>query len=100
MYEYARKGLELPEPIQPRNVKIAKLELGEFDGTTCILHVACGGGTYMRSLVHDIAQSLGTYAHMTELERTRQGPYTLDTALTLDHSFCLKDVLGCIHSSC
>ncbi|KAI8877891.1 tRNA pseudouridine synthase B [Backusella circina FSU 941] len=99
MYEYARTGLVLPQPIQPRNVKITKLELGAFDGTTCILHVTCGGGTYMRSLVYDVAESLGTCAHMIELERTRQGLYTLDKTLALDESFCVKEVVECIHSS-
>jgi tRNA pseudouridine55 synthase len=84
LYDYARNGIALPEPIQPRQVYIESLELVNFDQDTCVLRVVCGGGTYMRSLVHDMANSMGTYGHMTALERTRQGRFSVRDALVLN----------------
>lgn len=55
----------------------------------------CGSGTYMRSLVHDIAISMGTYGHMTELIRTRQGIYNEKDSLLLDkESITVQHVLN------
>ena len=41
-------------------------------------------GTYIRSLARDIAAALGTVGHVTHLARTRAGPFTLDSAISLD----------------
>ncbi|KAI9322189.1 pseudouridine synthase [Dichotomocladium elegans] len=84
-YDYARQGIPLPKPIEPRKVRIDSLELVQYDddGGDALLRVTCGGGTYMRSLVHDLGLTLGCYAHMTGLKRTRQGPFTLEHCLAL-----------------
>jgi tRNA pseudouridine55 synthase len=41
-------------------------------------------GTYIRSLARDIALALGTVGHVTMLRRTKAGPFTLDSAISLD----------------
>ena len=41
-------------------------------------------GTYIRSLARDIAYALGTVGHVTMLRRTKAGPFTLDSAISLD----------------
>jgi len=41
-------------------------------------------GTYIRSLARDIAQALGTVGHVTMLRRTKAGPFTLASAISLD----------------
>ena len=41
-------------------------------------------GTYIRSLARDIAHALGTVGHVTMLRRTRAGPFTLESAISLD----------------
>ena len=41
-------------------------------------------GTYIRSLARDIARALGTVGHVTMLQRTKAGPFTLDQAISLD----------------
>jgi tRNA pseudouridine55 synthase len=41
-------------------------------------------GTYIRSLAHDIAHALGTVGHVTMLRRTKAGPFTFETAISLD----------------
>jgi tRNA pseudouridine55 synthase len=45
------------------------------------LNVSCGGGCYIRSLIRDIAAQIGTLAHMTALERTKQGIFTPEMCL-------------------
>ncbi len=45
--------------------------------------VGCQAGTYIRKLCHDIGQKLGCGAHMTELRRTKAGPFREDTLVTL-----------------
>jgi len=44
--------------------------------------VDVGKGTYIRSLAHDIGQVLGCGAHLSQLRRTRIGPYSVTEALT------------------
>ena len=41
-------------------------------------------GTYIRSLARDIAQALGTVGHISYLRRTRAGPFSLESAISLD----------------
>ena len=52
------------------------------DHITLLAHVS--KGTYIRSLARDIALALGTRGHVTMLRRTKAGPFTLDTAISLD----------------
>lgn len=77
LYEYARQNIEPPKEIQPRPVSIHRIELTHFDDNAIELTVECGGGVYMRSLVHDLGLRLGTFGHMTALKRTQQGSVVL-----------------------
>lgn len=83
LYEYARENRPLPVEIKPRPVHIHRLELLEFNPPHAVFKVECGGGTYMRSLVHDMGLDLQCYAYMSGLLRTRQGDMTLENALPL-----------------
>lgn len=58
----------------------APLELA--DAITLTAHVS--KGTYIRSLVRDIARALGTVGHVTYLRRTKAGPFTEKQAISLD----------------
>jgi tRNA pseudouridine55 synthase len=55
---------------------------GGLGALTLTAHVS--KGSYIRSLARDIARALGTVGHVTYLRRTRAGPFTLDTAISLD----------------
>ncbi|WP_448662403.1 tRNA pseudouridine(55) synthase TruB [Sphingomonas sp. CJ20] len=55
----------------------------ELDEITLTAHVS--KGTYIRSLARDIALALGTVGHVTMLRRTKAGPFTLDSAISLDN---------------
>ena len=55
---------------------------GRHDELTLVAHVS--KGTYIRSLARDIAHALGTVGHVTMLRRLKAGPFTLDSAISLD----------------
>lgn len=48
------------------------------------VRIACGGGTYIRSLARDLARFADSAAHLTQLRRTRSGPFRVDDALSID----------------
>ena len=57
-------------------------DLAELDSITLRAHVS--KGTYIRSLARDIALALGTVGHVTMLRRIKAGPFTLESAISLD----------------
>lgn len=74
LYTLARKGIDVDR--EPREITIHSIALGnygwpEFTFTTC-----CSKGTYVRTLVGDIAARLGTLAHVTGLRRLEIGPFS------------------------
>ncbi len=72
--------------IRVRNIYY--LDVLEINGPMVLMKVGCEAGTYIRKLCHDIGLALGCGAHMQQLIRTRTGPFTEDTAVTLQE---LKD---------
>jgi H/ACA ribonucleoprotein complex subunit 4 len=48
----------------------------EFSGRRVLFTIGCQAGTYIRKLVYDVGEALGSGAHMEELRRTRAGPFT------------------------
>ncbi len=82
LYELARKGVEVER--QPRSVYIHKLACIDRNADTLKLDIDCSKGTYIRTLVEDIGQSLGCGAHVTALRRLGVGPYFEPEMVTLD----------------
>ena len=89
LYHYAHQGIIIPEeqlPVKP--ITIQSLTLlnwePEVKFPTLTVQVACSSGTYIRSLVRDTAQKLGTYATLTGLIRTHHGKFTLDTSVDIE----------------
>ncbi|KAJ7709823.1 pseudouridine synthase [Mycena rosella] len=125
LYEYARKGIPLPRPIEARKVTIHSLELIEWKDThdfkwpaetfseeakkametalqgagekpmlvdfpeeptddkaptAFVLQMRVSSGTYVRSIVHDLAHELGSAGHVVTLCRTRQGRFALEAS--------------------
>jgi tRNA pseudouridine55 synthase len=68
----------------------------ELPSVTLTAHVS--KGTYIRSLARDITRALGTVGHVTMLRRIKAGPFTLESAISLDmldqlgHGRALEDV--------
>ncbi|KAH9946122.1 pseudouridine synthase [Epithele typhae] len=135
LYDYARRGIPLPRPIEKRKVTVHSLELVEWTGsnhsyrwpeqkfteeeraametalkginqetsvkdepevsaeaatateqvpTAFVLQMRVSGGTYVRSVVHELAHSLGSAGHVVTLQRCRQGRYTLTPSASDD----------------
>jgi len=64
--------------------------------------IECGKGFYVRSLARDLAQSLGTFGHITYLNRTKVGFFSNKTAISLDELLKIGQTdfeFNCIHSS-
>ncbi len=78
-YELARQGRQ-PE-LAPRPVMIHSIEVAAYRYPELVLDVTCGGGTYIRSLGRDLAESLGTAAVMSALVRSSIGSFTLEDAV-------------------
>jgi tRNA pseudouridine55 synthase len=72
-YEAARSGEEVV--LAPRVVTIEKLELLDYTPPEATLRVSCSKGTYIRALARDMAERLGTFAHVSRLCRTRIGGF-------------------------
>ncbi|KAF9562552.1 pseudouridylate synthase 4 [Agrocybe pediades] len=121
LYEYARKGIPLPRPIEEREVTVTSLELLKWLGnehsfswpekqlsteekeslkkalqgveenvsindepeesaeterpTAFVLNMTVSGGTYVRSIVHDLSHAVGSAGHVVTLTRSRQGRF-------------------------
>lgn len=81
-YKLARK--HLPVKLEPVEVEIYALELLDIEGDSARFAVECSGGTYVRSLAHDLGQKLGFAAHLAGLRRTAVAEFTEQRAVTLE----------------
>ena len=59
-----------------RTKEIYYLNILEIEGQEVLFQIGCEAGTYIRKIVHDFGQELGTGAHMQQLVRTKAGPFT------------------------
>lgn len=85
LYRKARRGEEVERPARP--VHIYELELLSFhpgDEPEAQLDVRCSGGTYIRTLAHDMGGALGYGGHLRELRRTEANGFALADVITLD----------------
>ena len=82
LYKKARRGEEVERP--PRSVTIYELRALTVDGSEAELEVVCSGGTYVRTLVHDIGELLGCGAHLVTLRRTESGGFAEADAIPLE----------------
>jgi len=81
LYELARKGQVVERDARP--VTIHSLDLLESSGTRLVLSVACSKGTYIRTLVEDIAEAAGTLAHTSRLHRESVGSFKSEDMLDM-----------------
>ena len=92
-YELARRGVQVPKAY--RDVQIYETEyLHEMRPGAHLLRVACGKGTYIRTLCEDIGEKLGVPAHMSFLVRTKCAGLCLGDAYTADELIALKADIG------
>jgi tRNA pseudouridine55 synthase len=82
LYRLARQGIEVER--QPREITIHQILIEEIDFPFVTLRVDCSKGTYIRTLCHDIGETLGCGAHVTALRRIRSGCFSESDCIRLD----------------
>jgi tRNA pseudouridine55 synthase len=82
LYKLARRGIEVERAKRP--VEIYNIELLQTDMPYVDIAVSCSKGTYIRTLCDEIGLMLGTGAHITALERTSIGTFTIDASVPFD----------------
>ena len=81
LYELARKGQVVEREARP--IRIDEIDLLEIAGSRLVFRVRCSKGTYVRTLVEDIAAAAGTVAHTAQLHRETVGDFRADDMLDL-----------------
>ncbi|EOW4145643.1 tRNA pseudouridine(55) synthase TruB [Vibrio parahaemolyticus] len=82
LYEYARKGIEVPR--ESRKITVYEIILHRFEGDEVEMEVHCSKGTYIRTIVDDLGEMLGCGAHVTMLRRTVVAKYPYEKMVTLE----------------
>jgi tRNA pseudouridine55 synthase len=82
-YDLARAGQAVE--LAPRIVTVHAARVTEVpDADHVTLEIECGKGTYVRAICRDLADALGACGHVSDLRRTRVGPFSDKTAVTLE----------------
>ncbi len=84
LHERVRAGEDVDALLAPRIVTMDTARVARFAPPDVTLEVEVGKGFYVRSLVRDLGERLGTAAHVTSLRRTRIGPFSDSEAIALD----------------
>jgi tRNA pseudouridine55 synthase len=82
LYEYARRGMEVTR--KEREIEIYKLSLVSLkrnQETIAEFEIVCSGGTYIRTLIHDIGLKLKCGATLASLRRLKVGRFSIDQAV-------------------
>ena len=81
-YDLARQGT--PVELEPAPVHVFELSVLDVNGPDIHIRVHCSGGTYVRSIAHDLGQALGCGAHLRDLRRMASGEFEIGQAYTLE----------------
>jgi tRNA pseudouridine55 synthase len=91
LYKLARKGIAVER--QARRVRIDRLDLIDFHSPFAEFVLDCSKGTYVRQVAEDVGAVLGCGACITQIRRTKVGPFNIDQAVKLEefHAGLLRD---------
>jgi len=84
LYKLARQGKEIERPTQQIEIYEIKLKKYLPKKMELILEIKCSSGTYIRTLAHDLGQTLGCGAYLEKLVRTEIGKYKIKKAILLE----------------
>jgi tRNA pseudouridine55 synthase len=84
LYEYARKGEKVVIPARKVMIIKTSFEFYNEEKKTMGFTVSCSKGTYIRSLVKDIADFLQTVGTVTKLRRTKSGKFSLENSISIE----------------
>lgn len=103
LYEYARENIAIDLPkreVEIKNIELISDIVYNDDNTSFKFKCIVSKGTYIRSLIRDIAFKLNTVGIMIDLKRTRQGKFKIEDSIKLedvnkDKLINIIDVLDC-----
>ncbi len=81
-YKRAWQGEDIP--LAAKTVQIYWLAVHAYHWPKIDFEMACGRGTYVRSLIRDWGKAMGVGGCLTSLSRTRIGPFSIDNTATFD----------------
>lgn len=81
-FDYARKGAEIE--LKSRKIVVKSITIERFEMPELELRIACGKGTYIRSLARDLGEELNSGAYLIGLRRTAIGENRVENAWTLE----------------
>ena len=82
LYKLARNGITTDR--KPVTLQIYSIDFLKKEDNQVIFRVKCSAGTYIRTLCHDVGESLGCGAHMSELVREQVGQFDMQSSLTIE----------------
>ena len=80
MYDLARKGIEVER--KTRKVTIYDFKLLDFDFPKATFEITCSKGTYIRTLIDDLGEALGSFAYVNKLTRSKVGDFVIEEAIS------------------
>lgn len=80
MYDLARKGIEVER--KTRKVTIYDFKLIDFDFPKATFKITCSKGTYIRTLIDDLGEALGSFAYVNKLTRSKVGDFVIEEAIS------------------
>lgn len=81
-YELARKNL--PVELAPVRITIHEITVLSIAGCEARVRIHCAGGTYIRSIAHDVGKSMSCGAHLRDLRRLSSGDFRIEQARTIE----------------
>lgn len=81
LYEYARKGINIVR--EPRAITIFELAFIRYEGDELELEIHCSKGTYIRTVIDDLGEKLGSGAHVIMLRRLQVASYPMERMVSL-----------------
>lgn len=96
LYKYAHAGKtadDVPLDDLQRTVSVSRLTMDFCELPRIGFTVHCGKGTYVRTLAADIADQLGTVAHVTKLTRTLSAGFSIESCINIEHASAASTLL-------
>jgi tRNA pseudouridine55 synthase len=82
LYKLARQGIEIER--KSRTIFIERMDILTLGEATLEVEIECSGGTYVRTIAHDLGEQMGCGAYLQSLVRTGIGRFNLENAKSLD----------------
>ena len=83
LYALAREGKEVART--PRKIRIMELKILDFSNPEVQFFMECTKGTYVRKFAEDAGELLGCGACISQIERTKVGPFTIEQSVALEN---------------